>query len=245
MRNLFLTLILFISFSVAKAQIVGTYKKFELGAGIGLTQYTGDVASTIKPLNTRFGGEAYLRYNLNTVWALRANVGGYFISAWTKNANDPYLNNEQNRYAFNAFGGDGAILLEYNFFNFRGRKKYPKFSPYVFAGIGGAGFKRDSEDIGDEVDSERGLGIKTSIVLPFGMGIKFPLSPKFNWAVEFRSVKLFSDEIDGIYGDFDTRFPQAVEDKADMYYYLGVSVAYRFVTIKCPRDYPEPYFDFK
>lgn len=253
MKNLFLTLTLLVSFSVAEAQIVGTYKKFELGAGIGLTQYTGDVASTIKPLNTRFGGEIYLRYNLNTTWALRANVGGYFISGQTKNANDPYLNNDQNRYAFNAYGGDGAVLLEYNFFNFRGRKKYPKFSPYLFAGIGGAGFRRDSRDIDSDnvngkgdVDRERNSP-KThpSVVLPFGVGIKFPLNPKFNWAVEFRSVKLFSDEIDGIYGDFDPKFPQAVENKADMYYYLGVSVAYRFVTIKCPRDYPEPYFDFK
>ncbi|MFT5915245.1 MAG: hypothetical protein ACJAWV_003562 [Flammeovirgaceae bacterium] len=246
MRNLFLTLTLFISFSAAKSQIAGTYKKFELGAGIGLTQYTGDVASTIQafPFNTRFGGEVYLRYNLNTTWALRANLGGYFISAWTKNANDPYLQSVNNNYAFNAFGGDGSLLLEYNFFNFRGRKKYPKFSPYLFAGIGGAGFSRDSNSALVNERNEKN-NIKSSFILPFGVGIKFPLSPKFNWAIEFRSTKLFSDEIDGVYGDFELGYPQAVEDKADMYYYLGVSVAYRFVTIKCPKDYPEPYFDFK
>ena len=251
MKKIFVLTLLLTICQWSHAQIVGTYKKVEVGLGAGITQYSGDVAYTHNLLNTRFGGEGYLRFNFNPIWACRFNVGGYFLSGWDKNSSDAFQ--KSRNYAFNSLAADASILLEYNFFNFRDRKNpYPKFSPYLFGGVGMAGFwSYTNSQIIEDAEGE-GPYQSSSVIIPFGVGIKFPINQRFNWAIEFRSTKTFTDEIDMLGDDTYTRYtgtnnprPELAGNNAkrDMYYYVGVSVSYRFITLKCPKDYPEP-FDF-
>jgi len=235
------------------AQIVGTYKKLEVGAGLGLTFYSGDVAPSPNIRNTRGGGEIFVRYNFNPALSARATLGGYVIAGIDENRDDPFQNVRSHSFATRM--QDLSVVLEYNFFNFRGNQPYPKFSPYIFAGLGimrgnikieNAGFSNAN---GERVDFG---SINAATTIPFGVGIKFPFTEKFNIAFELRANKTFTDFIDGLgtapddpVASTDERFMFGTVEGNDFYMYLGVSVAYRFVKLKCPKYYPSKNYDFK
>lgn len=248
LRRIGILLILFIFSLTSKAQIVGTYKRLEIGFGVGSTYYTGDVAPTPHILNTRAGGEAYFRYNFNPAFSGRINFGMYWLAARDENSNDPFQ--LQRRHRFYSFTQDLSALFEYNFFNFRGTRPYPKFSPYILAGIGTFRFNTSYRNIGTQTSFGTIKGKSSpGLMIPFGVGIKFPLRKKFNIGVELRANKTFTDNLD-ILGDIDNfssdeRYKYGNVEGNDMYYYLGVSIAYRFITLKCPKDYPARDFDFK
>lgn len=243
-------LLILLIFGTSKAQIVGTYKRLEVGLGVGTTYYTGDVAPTPQLLNTRAGGEVFIRYNLNPAFSLRGNIGGYWLAGNDDlRDSDPFYN--ARGHSFGSTVGDASLLLEYNFFNFRGSQPYPKFSPYILAGLGRFQFQTRYENVAISSGSRDASANGGSLIIPFGVGIKFPCTEKFNIAFEFRANKTFTDYLD-VLGDgeqsngaTDPRFAFGNVEGKDMYYYFGVSMCYRFVSLKCPKDYPARNFDFK
>ncbi|MGB0523729.1 MAG: DUF6089 family protein [Flammeovirgaceae bacterium] len=244
-------LLALIIFETSHAQIVGTYKRLEVGFGIGTTYYTGDVAPTPNVFNTRYGGEAFIRYNFNPAFAIRGNIGAYLIAGDDNHRDsDPFY--RARSHSFGAFTGDASVLLEYNFFNFRGSQPYPTFSPYIVAGVGRFQFRTNYENSGiSPGDRSQNKATGGSLVIPFGVGIKFPLTKKFNIACEFRANKTFTDYLDmlgdGEVDNFSSnqRFAHGNVEGKDMYYYWGISLAYRFVTLKCPKDYPARTYDYR
>lgn len=218
---------------ISNAQI-GTYKRLEIGGALGLTQNTGDVNNAPALGNTRFCGEGFFKYNFTTYFAGRAFIAMGALAGSGKNTDIP---NTQEAYSFKSryvnFGG----IFEYNFFNFRGVRESYKFSPYLFAGIGVTNIT-NKRYMSDQLLTSEGSGI--SPMIPFGIGVKKGLGRRFNMAVEFQTVKLFTDGVDGLYTNPDTgvNFPAfiGVNAKNDIYYQLTFSVAYRFITIKCPES---------
>ena len=230
------------------AQIVGTYKKLELGIGAGLTFYSGDVAPTPNIKNTRGGAEAFFRYNFNPAVSGRLTLGGYSIAGIDENRDDPFQKVRSHSFASRVI--DASAMLEYNFFNFRGNKPFPKFSPYIFAGLGimRADIKYENSGISPG-ERKAKASIPGATTIPFGVGVKFPFTKKFNVAWELRATKTFTDHLDMLgttsNQSNDRRFEYGNVEGKDMYLYLGFSIAYRFVTLKCPKNYPSRDYDFK
>jgi hypothetical protein len=92
----------------------------------------------------------------------------------------------------------------------------PKFSPYIIAGIGYFHFNPQANLNGRWVDLQplhtEGEGFAeypqskvyklNQINIPFGVGIKYELSGRFNLRLEYITRKLFTDYLDDVHGRF-------------------------------------------
>jgi len=203
-------------------------QRWDLGIGIGATNYKGDVAPEVKLDNTSFGGNINLRYNFNYSFAMKGNLGVFGLRGHDRHSNDILLQNRD--YGFKSTNGELSLQLEYNFFNFGEDIKRQSFSPYVFAG-GGLLYTNIREQ-GNAPDS---INSALMPVLPFGVGIKHMVNNRLMLVWEFKTVKTFSDQLDGIF-DNDTlpQLQRVPRTDFDTYYFFGVSISYKFYGIECP-----------
>jgi hypothetical protein len=224
-----LLLALLLTAGLAQAQISGTYKRLELGAGIGATQSSGDLNNYPALRNTRLGGEVMFRYNFTTYFAARAYADFGTLVGGAKRSNDPFI--QKRGYSFKTSFVNLGGLLEYHFFNFRGTRETYRFSPYIFAGFGLSNTIANAGRPYQEVAS----GLVPMI--PFGIGVKKELGYRLNLAFEIRTTKAFTDAIDGLVtGGANTNLSPGFNNKNDLMYYAGVSVCYRFISIRCPES---------
>lgn len=214
---------------IAKAQ-PGHYKRIEIGVGAGGTLYSGDIHPYPRAAELKLGGEAFFRYNFTTYLSGRLYVEAGNFKGSFANSSDPTMTGYTYGFRGNYIGG-GAVF-EYNFFNFRGDRELYRTSPYVFAGVGVANHITRQFDNGEE-SGQQLPGIVPTI--PFGVGVKYALSYRLNLALEFRTNKLFTDELDGLDSNV-AGFNPAWNTKNDLYYFVGLSIAYRFISIRCPES---------
>jgi hypothetical protein len=219
------------SLAPLQAQIAGTYKRVEIGGGLGATQYTGELANMPKLGNTRLAGQLFARYNFTTYFNVRGNFSLGRIAGSAANSGDNFY--QGTGYTFKSNYSDLSVLLEYNFFNFRGTREPYRFTPFIFGGVG----MSNATVIPNNSRADY-VPVGPVLSLPFGVGIKRALSQHFNVEFEVRTVKVFSDDIDGLSREprSSALFNWAYKTKKDLYYFAGVSLTYRFITTRCPES---------
>ena len=206
------------------------YKRIEVGVGLGISLYSGDIHRYPRLAEANLGGEAFFRYNFTTYLAGRFYIEhGGFKGSFAESADETM---QGYSYGFKTKYYGAAAVFEYNFFNFRGTRELYRTSPYVFAGIGLSNYNIQQFRNGSESGTQL-PGIKPMI--PFGFGVKYALSYRINLGLEFRTSKPLTDELDGLDSDAAGRYP-AWNQKNDLYYFVGLSAAYRFISIRCPED---------
>lgn len=192
-------------------------QRWEIGGGLGLTHYKGEIYPTFKPLAFNGGANALLRYNLSRSVSVKATGMVGFLSANDKRVNN--ILNQERGFSFRNNIWDAGMQIEYNFYNFRTNDIYEKdWTPYVFVGFNmGAVFNRDSlhykvnfvhyepgtttEDVSyiDYTKVAKGNKNINQNVIPFGFGFKKKLRANLNLSAEFGCRKTFSDSnIDNI-----------------------------------------------
>jgi hypothetical protein len=118
--------------------------------------------------------------------------------------------------------------MEYHFLNWRDDKHILRYTPYLFGGFGLFGLT------GAQNKPEQYSSIQGAI--PFGVGMKYIINPKWYLAAEFGARKTFFDYLDNI-GAGDQRFKNyqyGNPNDNDMYYFFGVSLTRTFYVIPCP-----------
>ncbi|HNX89512.1 MAG TPA: DUF6089 family protein [Paludibacteraceae bacterium] len=164
----------------------------EIGVQGGLNVYTGDINTVAKPdyflqnmqnMQPDFG--MYFRYRFNPRTALRL---GYDYST------------ENGAYRFSDFAGPRTLdqqlhILdltgEYNFFDLENNpyKSYSKkISPYIYAGLG----------IILLPDAESFFNKKYSPSVPFGFGVKWKITERWNLNVQWSNHFCLGDNLEGI-----------------------------------------------
>ena len=205
-------------------------QKNELGVGLGVMNYKGELAPSFNFAFSRPAGILFYRRNFSPVVAMR--VG---LTLGSLYAADSYYNNpvaKMRKAYFKGFLTEASCMLEYNFFNYivsyRERKNVSKFTPYLTGGIALYNAQTTS--------NQKGLTSSyTKIAIPFGIGTKYMINDQWNLGFEFIARKLFTDRLDGI-SDL-TINKKLLGDTVDndMYYYLGVNLSYTFYKVHCPR----------
>ncbi|MEY8761478.1 DUF6089 family protein [Chryseobacterium tongliaoense] len=181
----------------------------ELGIRLGMSNLVGDIGRTNyilqKPLDLDrasdwgvpfYGGLLY-RFNFNPYQTVRLDLGYNQVQFSDKAAKEDYRRN-RNSYGKNNIY-EASLMFEYNFFPIN-NEQVSMVSPYIFGGIGALmfdapkatlvnDFKRDQDGVArapiNELDfttrTEYSLGTKTTMQIPFGLGLKY----KFNhsWAI--------------------------------------------------------------
>lgn len=203
-------------------------QKSEVGFGIGTFNYTGDLSPRYHLLNSTPAGTIFYRSNLSNVISFRAGVTAGKLGAADKRQKDPFA--LERNLSFNIFLFEVSTVMEYHFLNWREDRQFLRFSPYMFAGLGLFGIS------GHQSKPEQYSNIQGSI--PFGLGIKYIVNPKWYVAAEFGARKTFFDHLDNVSGG-DIRFKDyqyGNPNDSDQYYFFGISVTRTFYDIPCPTN---------
>jgi hypothetical protein len=203
-------------------------QRSEVGFGLGTFNYTGDLVKNYNFLNSKPAGTIFYRSNLSKVVSFRAGVTAGKLGASDKRPKDAFATERQ--ASFNIFLMEFATVMEYHFMNWRDEKRMIRYSPYMFAGLGLFGIS------GAKSNREQYSNIQGAI--PFGVGLKYIVNPKWYIAAEFGARKTFFDYLDNI-STGDQRYKNYQYGNPhdnDSYYFLGLSVTRTFYVIPCPTN---------
>lgn len=206
----------------------------EIGIGLGATNYKGDLAKMPHLLSTRIGGELFYRNHLGEAVSWR--IGGFLglLSGDDALSSDAFQN--ARNYSFSGTAIELNTVLEYHFFNYRGRKAYPRYSPYLFGGVAASHLSINSNP--EPSDDAEDLPF-INLVLPYGVGVKYVLSKKFILGIELGTRQTFTDYLDRVSAQNATpKFQRGNPENNDKYYFLSFSLSYRFNSVKCPDPSP-------
>ncbi len=202
-------------------------QKIEIGSGLGLMHYKGDITPRFRPFDVRGGANLFFRYNPNRSLSYKANFLVGSISGKDSKTSD-FFQRERN-FEFQSKIKEIGVQLEYNFLNFRqGYSNYRKdYTPYIFGGISNFKFKPTYQTSDYKT---------TGFVIPFGVGFKSVLKGQWNWGFEFGTRKTFTDNIDDLGAvDNKEKLQQVNPATKDMYYYTNLSISYTFYKVACPK----------
>jgi hypothetical protein len=204
-------------------------QKNEIGFSIGGLNYTGDVSPSYNILRERPAGSLFYRLNLSPIIALRAAVMDGNLYGDEKKSKNPVQ--AARGASFSTGITEFAVMAEYNFFNYRGRKDDRRVCPYLVGGIGIFNSERKQGNY-------RHGSQYVQMAIPFGMGVKYKLSRCLNLGAEFVARKTATDQIDGVSSVYLGKHETSNIFDNDWYYYAAFSLSYTFYKVICPDNSP-------
>lgn len=223
---LFLSLIL-IPYAI-KAQ------DWEYGVSVGTSGYMGEYnLDNIFKFNS-VSGSIGVKYNFNPTWGVRGNLSGIGIK-W-----------DDGQSVNNKAIGEVSVVSEFNFFKFEPNTKEATYTPYVFAGVGFAGFKyKKVKDPFQSRLTTQYLKEKDSFLNPieiigqykpvviFGTGFKYNLKSSFtidtHLSYRLAGTDMLDDKGSGWNGGFWDKINQI-----DSYMTFQIGLSYTFFKQGCP-----------
>lgn len=204
-------------------------QKSEVGVGIGTLNYTGDLARTYNVLNSRPAATVFYRSNVSQVVSLRAALTGGALGASDKRPIDAFA--EQRNASFSLFLMEASTVMEYHFMNWRDDKHIVRFTPYLFGGLAIFGIS------GTQNKNAEYSNVQAAI--PFGLGMKYILNPKWYVALELGARKTFFDYLDNVSTGNNRlvkNYQYGNPNDNDAYYFFGISITRTFYEIPCPTN---------
>lgn len=200
-------------------------QKLEFGLGLGGYNYVGDISPNFQIKNTKPAGSLFFRYNFNSAFTMRAEIGGGIIGAGDNTSKDPWQ--QQRNYSFKTRILEGSVAAEYNFLDFVERRYVINWTPYVFGGIGFNSFKPNIVTANFKANA---------LVLPYGIGVKYQIKRPWNIGLEYGTRKTFTDYLDNLGGDpvSNDKIQQGDPSTKDKYHYFRLSITYTLYKIVCP-----------
>lgn len=209
----------------------------EVGIFGGISNYNGDMTPSAFPFQQSHPAVGlFIRKQVYKGVSIRLGASFGKVSGADSLASDSAF--RMRNLDFQSNITDVHLMVEYNFFDY----SRTGFTPYVFAGISVFHFDPYTKDTaGLRVYlpplSTEGEGLQaypdrkpynlTQISIPFGVGVKYALSPVINLGFEFRINKTFTDYLD----DLSTTYV----DQSNLLAERGpTAVAYAFRTDELP-----------
>jgi hypothetical protein len=219
--------IMFFSASFFATCVIGQIsQRTEIGGGLGIFNYTGDLVSTFDLATSRPAATLFYRSNISRVISFRTSItGGQLAASDRNNPTDPFA--VKRAASFDLFLLELSGGFEYHFLDWRDDKRKLRFTPYLFAGVGLFGIS------GTPNKNAEYSNIQLSI--PFGGGMKYVLNPRYYISFEFGVRKTFFDYLDNISGgnpSFKT-FQYGNPNDNDNNFFTGITLTYTFYDIPC------------
>jgi len=202
-------------------------QRSEVGFGVGVFNYTGDLARTYNLATSKPAATVFYRSNISQVVSVRTSItGGKIGSSDMRTPIDAFAT--KRAASFDLFLLEGAATFEYHFLNWRDDKRRLRFTPYLFAGAALFGISG--------VQQKNAEYSNVQMAIPFGGGMKYVLNPKYYIAFEFGIRKTLFDYLDNISGE-DPAFKNYQYGNVfdtDNYFFTGLTLTYTFYDIPCP-----------
>lgn len=204
-------------------------QKNEIGGGLGVSVYTGEIVQHIDVRNFRPAGQLYYRLNFSRVTALKFSTSLGMLEASDNNYTNAMA--EYRKASFSTIYNDLTAMFEYNFLDFSYTEKSngKHFSPYISAGLGILNYKSTISDADYKVNTI------AQPIIPFGGGFKYRTNAHLTINFQFTINKTFTDSIDGIYDPSGSTKSITNSHDSDWYYYSGITVGYIFWKVICPQ----------
>ena len=190
--------------------------KFDIGAGLGMTGYLGDLNSSSLFSHPGFGGNLSFRYLANTRLAIRGVLSMASLSGSSADMENAMPLPEPIDFKSTLY--DLSVRGEFNFFNYgigETYKRLRRISPYLALGIG--------------VSMASGSGENAvGFTIPMAVGVKFKLKPRLNLGLEFSMTKIFSDKVDSPLLDDPYMIKSSFLKNTDWCSALTLSISYEF-----------------
>jgi len=239
--------LLFLFLALSRFYIPAQAQKYEIGGGFGVGTYTGEINRKIDPRQIGFQGTFFGKRNFDNVWSLRVAISSSILqSEDSLRPLDPAARFRDARFR----GGviEGSAVMEFNFLDFLRNDSEFRWSPYAFFGLGFSHFIMKGNTY-QFLPSERYN--LSSVVIPFGGGIKYKLDEKWTLVAEIGIRPTMSDYIDRIDSSLPAvpRFDQTIDpatgqvppprinfgnpNTKDWYYFTGLTISYTISNVKC------------
>lgn len=188
---------LFVPFANVFAQRV------DIGLGIGLANYWGDLAPTIAFGETKLAGSVFARLNLTTTWALTAQISALQVSGSDNN----FDFNKDRNLNFSSNITEVAALVEYNFANYGYGILNSKITGYIFGGLAGFKYNPQTRYAGELVNlrdiKTEGVSYATNaLAIPFGIGVKWIFARNLSLEACYNIRKTYTDYLDDVSGKY-------------------------------------------
>jgi hypothetical protein len=215
-------------------------QRLEVAAGIGSANYFGDIGGTADENNllglkditvkyTRPNLNFAARYRITEKYNVKANLVFGYLEDSDKNSR-----NASRNYAFSSSVFEFSSQFEYNIIPEQRPRTYSvmalrdglrtfnrKLNTYVFAGLGGIYF--NPKPLADLEGDDRFTDDKNfSLIIPFGVGIKYPLNTQIHVGFELGGRWSATDYVDGL----TTQYSEA----NDIYYFTLLNVILKIDT---------------
>lgn len=222
---------------IAKAQ------KYEVGAGAGVAAYSGDILRRIDPGQLGLQGTLFGKRNFDNVWTLRAGLN--FAQLNAADSINPIDRLAELRDArFRAGLVEITAVMEFNFLDFLRNSSEFRWSPYAFFGLGYTFVLAKGNTFAFNRSENYDL---TTLVIPFGGGVKYRLNDRWTLALEVGMRPTFTDYLDKIDSQ-EAAIPRFQDPNApsepyginfgnpndkDWYYFTGLMLSYTISSTKC------------
>lgn len=218
MKRLALTLLLPLSILTAGTLHCGAQEatyKFDLGAGLGMSGYLGDVNQSNVYRNPGFAGQVSFRYIADSRWAVR----GLFTTAGLKGNSSQFSNKFPGLedYSFTSQIYDLGARVEFNFLPYgmgETFKRLKRWTPYLAVGLGACMSAADG-------------GTWVTMSVPMAFGFKFKLAERLNLSAEFCMSKTVGDHLDGKLSDLQGIKSDFVKN-TDWFSTVLIGISYEF-----------------
>jgi hypothetical protein len=202
----------------------------EIGGGIGGLSYTGDLNRKYDLLQNSLAATVYHRTNINDAVSFKVGFTAGKIKGSDDKGNIDVFSAQRNA-TFNIFVFEPSGVLEYHFLDWRSEHSLIRWTPYVYGGIGMVAIS------GHQDKPEEYSNVQP--VLPFGLGFKYIINPKWYIGFEAGARKTFFDYLDNVSEGNATvkNYQYGNTNDNDLYYFIGFNINYSFYTIPCPFPY--------
>lgn len=257
-KYLLLTIFLFLTYQLSA-------QTWEIGGSIGGAGYIGDLNPNNPVKISGVSAGVFGKRNFDGYFSAKLNIGVGNIAAYDSRSGYPQFRDRNLNFKDQL--REVSLTGEFNFMNYipdAGRNKY---TPYIFTGIGIASYAPRAQDF---YGNEAGLRqLKTegqlkpygnnTVVIPYGLGIKYNLGGKFTIMADMGYRYAFTDYLDdvsGVYADKSTMSgtAAALSDRSgektgvytgtagsqrgdfkshDTYFFLNFTISFTFVTANC------------
>lgn len=254
-RYLLIILLLFISFNL-QAQT------WEIGGSIGGAGYMGDLNpnNPLKISGISAGG--FVKRNFDRYLALRLNYTYGDIQGNDANSSNQQFRNRN----LNFYTGLSEIALigEFNFMEYLPNVSNNRYTPFIYLGIGTVRYNPQADYQGERynlrpltTEGEAKQYSKSAISIPYGVGIKYNISGKWNLIADLGYRQPNTDYLDDVSGAYPNpaKLPsdlaRTLSDRSaanantligtqrgdgrgrDTYLFLQFTLSYTFVTQNC------------
>ena len=201
----------------------------EFGAGIGVTSYSGDLASGYNFSSAKPAASFHYRLNFSEIVSTRFTLTYGGIKGDDSSPVD--VLGENRNHSFNSNILEISSVFEYHFLDYKKHGSRQKWSPYAFLGFGMMRLKNPS-NVSDDYQLNQ-------VVIPMGLGFKHKIGEQLVVELEAGARKTFFDYLDGTSdGDVtikDYQFGNPNDD--DWYFFTGFRFSFVLYKIPCPFPY--------